>query len=206
MARTIFIALAALVLISGGLTFLLRPSNTPTPSFILPPHRATLQDGNPISVTGTITCLPHRATEGAVTLECAIGLLGDDSYHYGILGASGAYSTMNGQAVTISGAWNPADGSEKYDIIGNITVSERSPTSGAGNGSATVKGGCAVGGCSGQLCGEAEDTDDLVSTCEFRPEYACYQRFGTCERQVNGVCGWTDTFELASCLHSPETI
>lgn len=54
---------------------------------------------------------------------------------------------------------------------------------------------CVRSGCSGQLCGE----EKLVSTCEFKPEYACYQK-ATCERQKNGQCGFTPTTELVQCL------
>ncbi len=64
-----------------------------------------------------------------------------------------------------------------------------------------VRGGCMVGGCSSQLCGEANDMDGLVSTCEYRAQYACYQ-VATCERQTDGRCGWTETPELAQCLRS----
>jgi hypothetical protein len=56
--------------------------------------------------------------------------------------------------------------------------------------------GCFVGGCSGQIC---SDQEGVVSTCEFRPEYACYQN-ATCERQADGACGWTQTEELAMCI------
>jgi hypothetical protein len=58
---------------------------------------------------------------------------------------------------------------------------------------------CQRGGCSSQLC--LEPGDDLASTCEFRPEYACY-RSARCERQPGGACGWTPTPELSSCLGS----
>lgn len=54
---------------------------------------------------------------------------------------------------------------------------------------------CIVSGCSSQICGE----ESLMSTCEFREEYACYQK-AKCERQGDGVCGWTMTDTLRSCL------
>lgn len=56
--------------------------------------------------------------------------------------------------------------------------------------------GCFVGGCSGQIC---SDQEGVVSTCEWREEYACYQA-ATCERQPDGACGWTPTAELNACL------
>jgi eight-cysteine-cluster-containing protein len=59
---------------------------------------------------------------------------------------------------------------------------------------------CYVGGCSGQLC---SDSQDMASTCEWREQYACY-REATCERQVNGLCGWTDTPKLKACLINTE--
>lgn len=57
-------------------------------------------------------------------------------------------------------------------------------------------GGCFVGGCSSQIC---SDDPDVVTTCEWREEYACYQN-AVCERQVDGECGWTETTELQMCL------
>lgn len=57
--------------------------------------------------------------------------------------------------------------------------------------------GCVRAGCSGQLC--VEEGMDIVSTCEWRPVYACYQQ-ATCERQQNGQCGFTPTHELVECL------
>lgn len=56
--------------------------------------------------------------------------------------------------------------------------------------------GCFVGGCSSQIC---SDQEGIISTCEFRPEYACYQT-ASCERQADGACGWTETAELNACL------
>ncbi|HEY5921339.1 MAG TPA: DUF6748 domain-containing protein [Kofleriaceae bacterium] len=55
---------------------------------------------------------------------------------------------------------------------------------------------CYVGGCSSQVC---SDRDDVITTCEWRDEYACYQT-ATCERQADGMCGWTQTTELLACL------
>lgn len=62
----------------------------------------------------------------------------------------------------------------------------------------SASGGCKVGGCSGQLCLEGS-AEDMVTTCEWREEYACYQK-AKCERQNNGQCGWTQSADLTSCL------
>jgi eight-cysteine-cluster-containing protein len=54
---------------------------------------------------------------------------------------------------------------------------------------------CHPTGCSGQVCAD----DDVITTCEWREEYACYMS-ATCERQSDGRCGWTPTPELTACL------
>lgn len=55
--------------------------------------------------------------------------------------------------------------------------------------------GCKITGCSGQIC----SSEDVITTCEFLPEYGCY-RDATCERQSDGQCGWTMTDSLRDCL------
>lgn len=56
--------------------------------------------------------------------------------------------------------------------------------------------GCYVGGCSAQFC---TDNPALVSTCEYKEEYACYQK-ADCARQQTGECGWTESASLDACL------
>jgi len=58
---------------------------------------------------------------------------------------------------------------------------------------------CHKGGCSGQIC---SDQAGVVTTCEFRAEYACYAS-ASCEVQSDGTCGWTASPTLAACLASP---
>lgn len=65
--------------------------------------------------------------------------------------------------------------------------------------------GCAVAGCSQQLCVPAIEADNIITTCEYRAEYACY-REASCEPQANGQCGWTPTAELQQCLANPPTL
>jgi hypothetical protein len=62
---------------------------------------------------------------------------------------------------------------------------------------------CEPAGCSGQVCAPAGS--EIVTTCEWRAEYACY-RDAACEMQADGSCGWTDTSELAACLASPPAL
>jgi hypothetical protein len=65
----------------------------------------------------------------------------------------------------------------------------------------TETGGCYIGGCSSQIC---SDSQEVMSTCEWRDSYACY-REATCERQTNGSCGWTESTELSQCLANPDS-
>ena len=69
-------------------------------------------------------------------------------------------------------------------------------------GEGLTANGCAVAGCSGQLCVSAEEADTIITTCEYRSEYSCY-REASCEPQADGKCGWTQTPELQQCLANP---
>lgn len=59
----------------------------------------------------------------------------------------------------------------------------------------TPQAECRPTGCSRQICADI----DVITTCEYREEYACYQS-AVCERQSDGECGWTETLELEACL------
>ncbi len=67
--------------------------------------------------------------------------------------------------------------------------------------------GCAVSGCSGQLCISEEEAaaGGGISTCEYRSEYACY-REASCEPQPDGKCGWTQSAALSQCLANPPSL
>ena len=60
----------------------------------------------------------------------------------------------------------------------------------------TTDADCVVSGCSGQICA----AEPMISTCEWRPEYACYGEPTTSCGCNNGTCGWAQTRELSSCL------
>jgi hypothetical protein len=63
-----------------------------------------------------------------------------------------------------------------------------------------ASGACEKGGCSGTSC--SEPGQEMMTTCEYKPEYACYQS-AACERQTDGKCGWTQSAELVACLANP---
>lgn len=55
---------------------------------------------------------------------------------------------------------------------------------------------CFHTGCSGQLCA----SHDVITTCEFRCEYACYQQ-AQCGC-VGGACGFIMTRQVRECLRA----
>lgn len=62
----------------------------------------------------------------------------------------------------------------------------------------TVSGGaCVVSGCSSEICSDEE----MMSTCQFKPEYACYAK-AKCERLSSGQCGWNKTSEYKACINN----
>ncbi|HUS30845.1 MAG TPA: hypothetical protein VMZ53_20180, partial [Kofleriaceae bacterium] len=78
--------------------------------------------------------------------------------------------------------------------------SDNTPPIGSQGSGAVSDGDCVKTGCSGTIC--ADPGNEVVTTCEMKPEYACYQN-ATCARQTDGKCGWTQTPELTSCLANP---
>lgn len=88
---------------------------------------------------------------------------------------------------------------------GRLFVNEAQTGTFPAQGEGIVFNGCAVAGCSRQLCVSAEEAGDMVTTCEYRAEYACYQE-ASCEPQTDGKCGWTQTAELKQCLANPPTL
>lgn len=64
--------------------------------------------------------------------------------------------------------------------------------------------GCVRAGCSNQLCVDQSDADDIMTTCEYKDEYACLEQ-SVCERQANGECGWSESDEYISCMANLES-
>lgn len=59
-------------------------------------------------------------------------------------------------------------------------------------------GACVVTGCNNEICGNAGES--YFSTFLWKAEYACYAKFGICEKDKSGVCGWRQTNELVECV------
>jgi len=78
------------------------------------------------------------------------------------------------------------------------------PPAAGSDGNGKTGAGCITTGCSGTVCTEAGG-DDMMTTCEFKPEYACY-RDAECRMQDSGKCGWTQSDALTACLASPPPV
>lgn len=112
--------------------------------------------------------------------------------------------TTRGEAAPLASAWQAAR-MRALQILSIVVVAAcggksspaPSPTPSPSPPPATA---CVKTGCSGTVC--AEQDSGVMTTCEFKPEYACY-REATCERQADGTCGWTQTPELTGCLANP---
>ncbi len=142
-----------------------------------------------------------QGVEGFGDLESYIG---DNVEVYAQVRGEGTYTLYGSEGFYIK----PLETGSGDDGVGSsgtapgITIGEPNP--GMGNGGdepkpQVVRGGCMVGGCSGQLCVDAKTGGDMATTCEYRAEYACYQ-VATCEPQSSGQCGWTMTEDLRQCL------
>ncbi len=95
-----------------------------------------------------------------------------------------------GQGTLVLQKDNPSGLLENDDVLRIPITFEKAPT-----GTPEVAKACVVSGCSGQICADEE----MMSTCEFREEYACYKN-AKCERQTSGKCGWTETAALRTCI------
>jgi hypothetical protein len=80
----------------------------------------------PITVSGTLACLPHKNTAPGQpqTLECAIGLRTNDGRYYALKGLSSEHSQTSFETrVYITGSVVPPPTNTNYDTVGDITVS-----------------------------------------------------------------------------------
>jgi eight-cysteine-cluster-containing protein len=63
---------------------------------------------------------------------------------------------------------------------------------------------CVTDGCSGTIC-RHEDAEPVFTTCEYRPEYACYQTDATCGC-VNTNCQWKTLNTFDDCVVNARNI
>lgn len=74
-----------------------------------------------IAISGEITCLPKKASNSAVSTECAIGLHSDDNRYYALADLPQATSWRAGDRVNITGTLTVGD-YQDYETVGLIRV------------------------------------------------------------------------------------
>jgi hypothetical protein len=123
--KKIFFALVLLIVLMLFAGFLSQTRQ----SRAVPPH-APVPAGE-IVIDGIYTCLSHRDVEGPQTLECALGLAGDDGNNYSLDLGANAFEMLGdigvGERVRIEGTVTPVEALStdmwwKYDMSGIITV------------------------------------------------------------------------------------
>jgi len=56
---------------------------------------------------------------------------------------------------------------------------------------------CIRGGCSGTVC-QPKDKEPIMTTCEYKAEYACYRQIEcAC---INNRCAWEKTEDFYKCV------
>ncbi len=102
------------------------PGYDSTSSGVMPnysPVPNASSEGVSITISGVTICLPHKNTSGPQTLECALGLEGDDGNNYGLNDPGWKFliGTGNGVKVEITGTLT-RKGDSKYDSAGIIEI------------------------------------------------------------------------------------
>mgnify|MGYP003393360819 CR=1 FL=1 len=85
----------------------------------------TVDEGNETTLTGKITCLPHKG-DGPHTMECAFGLVTTEGNHYALqnLWDVAPDITDTEARVRVTGVVSTPEANEKYDIVGVIKVTK----------------------------------------------------------------------------------
>lgn len=115
------IVISTVSVVAIGSALLISIANTPSSSSSPSPTTATSQ---PITVTGNLTCLPHRTNNGVTTAECAFGLKAGDKY-YGLDNLNQeALATPFETTIRVTGKLVPSPTDSTYNTIGTITVTK----------------------------------------------------------------------------------
>ena len=123
MNKIFFILAGVLVLLVGGFFVLNNYIYQEKQGDPIPPQ------SGPITIKGEITCLPKKGS-GPQTMECAIGLKGEDGNHYALKNLfehdpNYTFSTT-GMQVEVVGTFTPEEvsgpGNSTYDVVGSISI------------------------------------------------------------------------------------
>lgn len=128
--KYLLVAVLILAVTAGffGIVFaiLTRPTSETTT-----PRSSNPQDTTEQTYVGTYECLPHKDTQGPITLECAFGLQTADGKHYALdmnAVSSNTVAAINtGERIEVRALFTPLEAlssrsMEKYDIVGVLSV------------------------------------------------------------------------------------
>lgn len=129
----LYVLIAFLVVAGAALAVWWPTRNQTANNEVLNEDTQVLQpQSQPVTMTGSYECLPHRDTSGPQTLECAFGLLMGDTYYAIDTSQVGnnVLTTLNtGDQITVSGELTQAEDLDPesrlliYDIAGVIQAS-----------------------------------------------------------------------------------
>jgi hypothetical protein len=96
-----------------------------TPAPTAATRHTSLASGTAVTVTGTGVCLPARDTNGPQTLQCAMGIQGNDGFYYALRDSTPDYTYLskiqNGKTITVSGVFM-LSAQTQYQSEGTITI------------------------------------------------------------------------------------
>ena len=61
----------------------------------------------------------------------------------------------------------------------------------------TTSSDCSTSGCSGQICAPLEESKDIITTCEFKEQYKCFE-LTSCSC-IDNKCQWEENKGFLDC-------
>jgi hypothetical protein len=117
--KLIFTGISVVIVVSIGVVVYFAKG-----SVVQPGSQAAGADSKTMTIAGKMTCLTPKATNGAATMSCAIGLAGDDGKNYALNADDPTVtgSVPTGKRVTVTGTLS--EQASQYDAVGVIKVDE----------------------------------------------------------------------------------
>jgi eight-cysteine-cluster-containing protein len=147
-----------------------------------------------------IACVGHGVCDrasGSCGFQCENPLCVDlAGYDFGPCDAVLGVVVVNGRCVEVSGC-----SADPFQVFGSVAECERA--CGLTKAECASDADCMVTGCSGQVCAPRP----VITTCEWRPEYACYRdrAITSCGCEA-GLCAWDRTPALEACLGGSSSV
>ena len=121
----LWVGVAVAFVLGGLIIYGMRAGSSDAP---VPPGDgsvAPIPPAGAITISGKVTCLPHRNQGGAQTMECAYGLLGEDGHYYALRDSDPTYTNIfmapMDVPVEVKGSFT-AEQDMNYKGVGTITV------------------------------------------------------------------------------------